>query len=193
MVAKASKRLRKQVEDNERQALHDPLTDLPNRILFRDRVQQAIALSSRTKSRLAVMLLDLDRFKDINDSLGHYHGDLLLQQIGPRLQKLLRETDSIARLGGDEFAILMVNVPAPAAAVHVADKVREEMKRPFPVQGITLHIDASIGIAIYPSHGKTVDQLLQRADVAMYMAKASGQDARSMWLNETRTRPASSH
>jgi diguanylate cyclase (GGDEF)-like protein len=96
------------------------------------------------------MLLDLDRFKDINDSLGHYHGDLLLQQIGPRLQKLLRETDSIARLGGDEFAILMVNVPAPAAAVHVADKVREEMKRPFPVKGITLHIDASIGIGIYP-------------------------------------------
>jgi diguanylate cyclase (GGDEF)-like protein len=174
IVAKSSKRLRKQVEDNERQALHDPLTDLPNRILFRDRVQQAIALASRSKESLAVMLIDLDRFKEINDSLGHHHGDLLLKQIGPRLEKLLRETDSIARLGGDEFAILMVNVPAPAAAIHVADKVREELQKPFPVQGITLHIDASIGIALYPGHGKSVDQLLQRADVAMYMAKASG-------------------
>jgi diguanylate cyclase (GGDEF)-like protein len=174
VVAKSSTRLRKQVEANERQALHDPLTDLPNRILFRDRVQQAIALASRTKATLAVMLIDLDRFKEINDSLGHHHGDLLLQQIGPRLQKLLRETDTIARLGGDEFAILMVNVPAPAAAIHVADKVREELQKPFPVQGITLHIDASIGIALYPGHGKTVDQLLQRSDVAMYMAKASG-------------------
>ena len=174
LVAKSSRRLRKQVEDNERQALHDPLTDLPNRILFRDRVQQAIALASRSKEALAVMLIDLDRFKDINDSLGHHHGDLLLKQIGPRLEKLLRETDSIARLGGDEFAILMVNVPAPAAAIHVADKVRGELQKPFPVQGITLHVDASIGIALYPGHGKTVDQLLQRADVAMYMAKASG-------------------
>jgi diguanylate cyclase (GGDEF)-like protein len=174
VVAKSSKRLRKQVEANERQALHDPLTDLPNRILFRDRVQQAIALASRTKATLAVMLIDLDRFKEINDSLGHHHGDLLLQQIGPRLQKLLRETDTIARLGGDEFAILMVNVPDPAAAIHVADKIREELQKPFPVQGITLHIDASIGIALHPGHGKTVDQLLQRSDVAMYMAKASG-------------------
>ena len=174
IVDRASKRLRSEVADHQRQAMHDPLTGLPNRTLFRDRVHQSIKLASRTKGSIAVMLLDLDRFKEINDTLGHHHGDLLLQQIGPRLTKLLRDTDTVARLGGDEFAVLMLYVPDPAAVVHVADKIRHELQKPFRVQGLSLHIDASIGLAVHPSHGSDVDTLLQRADVAMYMAKAGG-------------------
>jgi diguanylate cyclase (GGDEF)-like protein len=174
IVDRASKRLRTEVADHQRQALHDPLSGLPNRTLFRDRVHQSIKLAVRNKSALAVMLLDLDRFKEINDTLGHHHGDLLLQQIGPRLTKLLRETDSVARLGGDEFAVLMLDVPDVTAVVHVADKIRRELQKPFRVQGLNLHVDASIGIATHPDHGSDVDTLLQRADVAMYMAKSGG-------------------
>ena len=174
IVDRASRRLRTEVADHQRQALHDPLTGLPNRTLFADRVHQSIKIASRNKSILAVMLLDLDRFKEINDTLGHHHGDLLLQQIGPRLIKLLRDTDSVARLGGDEFAVLMIDVTDPTAVVHVADKIRRELQKPFRVQGLSLHVDASIGIAIHPHHGSDVDTLLQRADVAMYMAKAGG-------------------
>ena len=176
-VGRASRRLfglRNQVEENQRRALHDPLTQLPNRTLFRDRVQQALLLGSRSKAAAAILLLDLDRFKEINDTLGHHHGDLLLQQIGPRLSDVLRDTDTIARLGGDEFGILLVNVPAASAADHVADKIREALRQPFVVQGLDLHVDASIGIAMYPEHGTNVDTLMQRADVAMYMAKNAG-------------------
>ena len=177
LVGRASHRLfglHNQVEENQRQALHDPLTQLPNRTLFRDRVQQALLMGSRSKTAAAIMLLDLDRFKEINDTLGHHHGDLLLQQIGPRLSSVLRDTDSIARLGGDEFGILLVNVPAASAAEHVADKIRESLQLPFVVQGLNLYVDASIGIAMHPEHGTNVDTLLQRADVAMYMAKNNG-------------------
>lgn len=174
IVDRASKELRTEVADHQRQALHDPLTGLPNRTLFRDRVHQSIKQAGRNKTALAVMLLDLDRFKEINDTLGHHHGDLLLQQIGPRLTRLLRDTDTVARLGGDEFAVLMIEVPDPTAVVHVADKIRRELQKPFAVQGLSLHVDASIGIALHPNHGSDVDTLLQRADVAMYMAKAGG-------------------
>jgi diguanylate cyclase (GGDEF)-like protein len=174
IVDRASKTLRSEVADHQRQALHDPLTGLPNRTLFADRVHQSIKLAGRNKSMLAVMLLDLDRFKEINDTLGHHNGDLLLQQIGPRLTKLLRETDSVARLGGDEFAVLMIDAPDPTAVVLVAEKIRHELQKPFLVQGLSLHVDASIGIALHPQHGSDVETLLQRADVAMYMAKAAG-------------------
>ena len=174
IVDRASKRLRTEVADHQRQALHDPLTGLPNRTLFADRVHQSIKLASRNRSTLAVMLLDLDRFKEINDTLGHHNGDLLLQQIGPRLTKLLRDTDSVARLGGDEFAVLMLDVPDPSAVILVAEKIRRELQKPFVVQGLSLHVDASIGIALHPQHGSDVETLLQRADVAMYMAKAAG-------------------
>ena len=174
IVDRASKRLRTEVADHQRQALHDPLTGLPNRTLFADRVQQSIKQAGRNKTGLGVMLLDLDRFKEINDTLGHHHGDLLLQQIGPRLTKLLRDTDSVARLGGDEFAVMMIDVTDPAAVVHVADKIRRELQKPIRVQGLSLHVDASIGIALHPHHGSDVDTLLQRADVAMYMAKSEG-------------------
>ncbi|MGH2787390.1 MAG: putative bifunctional diguanylate cyclase/phosphodiesterase [Actinomycetota bacterium] len=166
--------LRNQVEENERQALRDPLTHLPNRTLFRDRLQQALLLASRSKAAVAILLLDLDHFKEVNDTLGHHHGDLLLQQIGPRLNTVLRDSDTVARLGGDEFGILLANVPTPSSAAHVAEKIIESLLRPFMVQGLKLHVGASIGIAIYPRHGTSADTLMQRADVAMYIAKNNG-------------------
>ena len=173
IVADASKKLRKQAEFNEYHALHDGLTNLPNRGLFRDRVHQAIAIGSRENHIGAVMLMDLDRFKEINDTLGHHKGDIVLQQVAQRLQRGLRETDTVARFGGDEFALLLPNIPGPAAALNVAEKVRESLHQPFVIEGMALDVHASIGIAFFPGHGEDVDLLIQRADVAMYLAKAA--------------------
>ena len=117
--------------------------------------------------------MDLDRFKEINDTLGHHHGDAVLQQIGPRLRAVLRESDTLSRLGGDEFAIVLPNVPDPAAAMKVVEKLRRSLVEPFLVQGLSLEVDACVGIAMYPEHGDDVDTLIQRADVAMYLAKAA--------------------
>ncbi len=173
LVGQASGRMRRQAEENERQATHDALTALPNRLLFADRVHQAISTAQRSGGIVAVMIMDLDHFKEINDTLGHDHGDFLLQQIGPRISSVLRDSDTIARLGGDEFAILLPVIPDSAAAVNVADKMRRALHQPFIVKGLTLDIGASVGISFYPDHGSTVESLLQRADVAMYVAKAA--------------------
>ena len=155
------------------QALHDALTNLPNRRLFRDRVHQAVINGKRTGVPAAVMILDLDRFKEVNDTLGHHIGDLLLQQVGTRLQSTLREGDTIARLGGDEFAILLPTVADEAAAAQVARKIVAVLEEPFVLKGWNFDIEASIGIALFPDHGQTVDAMMQRADVAMYVAKES--------------------
>ena len=173
MVGRASHRMRRQAEENERQATHDSLTQLPNRMLFADRVDQAISIAQRDGEIVAVMIMDLDHFKEINDTLGHAQGDFLLQQIGPRIGSVLRESDTIARFGGDEFAILLPSVPDPAAAVHVAEKMRRALHQPFIVKGMTLDVGASIGISFFPDQGASVEALLQRADVAMYVAKAT--------------------
>jgi diguanylate cyclase (GGDEF)-like protein len=154
----------------EHQALHDGLTDLPNRMLFRDRLQQAIAAGRRGGRSVAVLLMDLDHFKEINDTLGHHHGDLLLEQIGPRLQAELRESDTVARMGGDEFAVLLPDSSA-AAAGRVAQKLLEALQPAFSVNGLTLEVTASIGISCSPAHGHDMDTLLQQADVAMFLAK----------------------
>jgi diguanylate cyclase (GGDEF)-like protein len=154
----------------EHQALHDGLTDLPNRMLLRDRLQQAIAAGRRGERSVAVLLMDLDHFKEINDTLGHHHGDLLLEQIGPRLQAELREGDTVARMGGDEFAILLPDTSA-AAAGRVAQKLLEALQPAFAVGGLTLEVTASIGISCSPAHGDDVDTVLQQADVAMFVAK----------------------
>jgi len=173
IVADASKRLRRQAKDNEYQAFHDVLTGLANRGLFRDRVQQAIREAEREDRLVAVMLMDLDRFKEINDTLGHHKGDHVLQQIAGRLNEVLRDTDTVARLGGDEFAVLLPHTPDPAAALHVADKIQIALKQPFVIEGLALDVRASIGVSFFPGHGDNVDLLLQRADVAMYLAKAA--------------------
>jgi diguanylate cyclase (GGDEF)-like protein len=153
-----------------RQALHDPLTGLPNRELFADRVGQAIRTADREMRPAALVLLDLDRFKDVNDTLGHHHGDQLLVEVGQRLFGALREADTVARLGGDEFAALLPGATAEGAGA-VADKLRAALQQPLSIDGVALDLDASIGIAVYPEHGNDAAELLQHADVAMYVAK----------------------
>jgi diguanylate cyclase (GGDEF)-like protein len=171
IIAGASKTLREQAEENEHQALHDALTDLPNRTLFHDRVHQALASARREHVPAAVMIMDLDRFKEVNDTLGHASGDELLKQVGLRLRRTLRESDTVARLGGDEFGVLLPKVLDAEAAVAVARKLRTTLEEPFTIHGLALQMEASVGIALYPDHGGDVQSLLQRADVAMYVAK----------------------
>jgi diguanylate cyclase (GGDEF)-like protein len=179
LVARASRELRRRSEELRLQAVrsehianHDPLTSLPNRSLFRDRAHQAILASARHGHNTALLLIDLDRFKEINDTLGHHSGDLLLREVGPRLQRVLRESDTVARFGGDEFGILLTHVSGPAAAEEVARAVHRTLEEPFTVQGLTLDVEASIGIALHPLHAADFDDLMKRADVAMYRAKA---------------------
>ena len=163
----------RQAVENQRLALHDGLTGLPNRALLRDRIEQAVLSCEREGAVGAVMVLDLDRFKDVNDTLGHAHGDELLREVGPRLQGVLRASDTVARLGGDEFAVLLPCVDREAVGL-VAAKVVETLERPFEIDGVTIDIGASVGVACYPEDGQDVGTLLQRADVAMYQAKAAG-------------------
>ncbi|MGH9151576.1 MAG: putative bifunctional diguanylate cyclase/phosphodiesterase [Acidimicrobiales bacterium] len=159
------------VEEVLHQALHDSLTALPNRTLFHQRVQRAIAAASHTDARVAVMLIDLNRFKEVNDTLGHHNGDLLLQDLGRRLRHSVRPGDTVARLGGDEFAIVVPRAEGVAGAERVAARVLRSLEEPFSLNDLTLDVDAAIGIALYPDHGRDPATLLQRADVAMYAAK----------------------
>ena len=158
---------------SEYRSLHDRLTELPNRVLFHDRAQRSIAAARRSGRSVAVLIMDLDRFKEVNDTLGHHHGDLLLQEVGPRLGAVLRDSDTVGRMGGDEFAVLLPDVNGSEDATNVAHKLLEALGRPFTVGGVTLDVHASIGIACYPEHGADVDTLIQRGDVAMYMAKSA--------------------
>ena len=156
----------------EHQALHDALTGLPNRVLARDRLDQAILLARRQQSRVALMIIDLDHFKEVNDTFGHQAGDQLLRQVGERFTAELRETDTVARLGGDEFAIVLLGTDLDGAR-RVADKLLATLERPFVVEGQALDVGASIGIAIYPDHADSADSMLRRSDIAMYVAKRS--------------------
>jgi len=158
----------------EHQALHDALTGLPNRELFRDRIDQAIRASRRSGEVAVVMIMDLDHFKEINDTLGHHHGDLLLQEVSHRLEAALRDSDTVARLGGDEFGVLLPRVGNSQDATNVAQQLLVALREPFVLEGMRLEIDASIGIALYPVHGEDVEMLNQRADIAMYSAKQAG-------------------
>ncbi len=171
ILRRVTKRLRRHVEEMEHQALHDHLTGLPNRVLFRDRLDQALHVAKRTPGEVAVMLLDLDRFKEVNDTLGHESGDALLREVGQRLGKSLRAGDTVARLGGDEFAVLASGLDNADAAVVVARKLRNAVEWPFTLRGLTLEVEASIGIALFPDHGTDADTLLRHADVAMYLSK----------------------
>jgi len=154
----------------EHQALHDALTDLPNRVLLHDRLQQAIRAADRNTTSVALLVMDLDRFKEVNDTFGHHTGDQLLEQLGQRLGSVLRASDTIARLGGDEFAVLLPTA-ALDEAQQIADRLLQVLEQPFTLGGLQLEIDASIGIALSPDHGHDADTLLRRADVAMYVAK----------------------
>ena len=155
------------------QALHDGLTGLPNRTLLRDRLRTALAEARRRGERVALVLLDLNHFKDVNDALGHQYGDQLLMAFADRLRHLLRDCDTIARLGGDEFALLLTDA-TDDGSIEVVEKVIHAMAEPFVLQGVTVKSTASLGIAVYPDDAEDADLLTQRADVAMYAAKRSG-------------------
>jgi diguanylate cyclase len=171
VVVGYQRRTQRQAADNAHQALHDALTGLPNRTLLRDRTDQAIRQADRELIPAALLLLDLERFKEVNDTLGHHYGDQLLVQVGQRLQAALREVDTVARLGGDEFAVLLPRIETAEGAVAVARKLQAALAQPFLLEGLTLDVEASIGLAIYPEHGSDPDELLQHADIAMYVAK----------------------
>lgn len=156
------------------QAHHDLLTGLPNRALLKDRLAQALAQARREGAEVAVLFLDLDRFKVVNDSLGHSVGDQLLQQVAQRLRACLREGDTLARLGGDEFTLLLPAIPDRQAVERVAEKCIAAMEGPFLVQNHRLFLGVSIGIAVFPEHGETLETLIKHADVAMYHVKEHG-------------------
>jgi len=170
VLRRVTRSLRSQLHDTEHQALHDSLTGLPNRLLFRDRVELGLSWSRRTGNDLAVMLIDLDRFKEINDTLGHQAGDQLLHDLGARLRGVLRETDTLARLGGDEFGVVLPH-DRDAHLVEVVERMQGALGEPFELQDLELSVGASMGIARYPRDGEDVDTLIKHADVAMYVAK----------------------
>lgn len=154
-------------------ARYDELTGLPNRRLFQDRIQSAIARCRRGQSRGALLFIDLDDFKQVNDCHGHQSGDLLLQAIARRITSCVRESDTVARLGGDEFVALLENVADAGQAEAVACKIRQVIATPLALPGCSLLPQASIGVALYPEHGDVIDQLMRHADHAMYSAKAA--------------------
>ena len=157
--------------DKERQALHDALTDLPNRTLLQQRVENALAGARRDGIGLGLILLDLDRFKEVNDTLGHPAGDALLEVVARRLVSAVRPGDTVARLGGDEFAVLLPDIDHPTDAIEVAGRIKQSLAEPFRLEGVLMDVDVSIGIALSPQHGDDVEVLMRRADVAMYVAK----------------------
>jgi len=157
-------------------ATHDALTNLPNRAMFNDRLTQALAQAQRNRHKLAVMLVDLDQFKKINDTLGHEVGDKLLLSVGKRLVKVLRRGDTVARMGGDEYLILLPRTNQAEDGGVVAQKILKAVREPFVIGGHELRVTTSIGIAIYPDSGQDVDTLIKQADMAMYQVKEKGGD-----------------
>jgi diguanylate cyclase (GGDEF)-like protein len=176
VLARSIDQMRKSVSEREdrilRLAYHDALTGLANRPRLMDRLEQLITLARRSNHPVSVLLMDLDRFKYVNDALGHQHGDVVLQEVARRLSKLLRDSDTVARLGGDEFAVLLPETSSEAAQ-GVAARITAELDRPIEIEGQNVDVGASIGIATYPEHGTDATTLLRDADVAMYAAKRS--------------------
>lgn len=170
IAALVSRKVSRQSRDMQYQAFHDELTSLPNRLLFLDRLSHAISQSQREDLPFAIMLLDLDRFKEVNDTLGHNIGDQLLQEVSSRLSDAVRVSDTVARLGGDEFVILMGRINLEYAP-EVAEKINKILENPFILAGQVVDVSASIGIAYFPDHGEDSVTLLQKADLAMYAAK----------------------
>lgn len=157
-------------------ANHDPLTGLPNLRLARERLISALALSRRKCWKAAIMFVDLDGFKDVNDSFGHETGDIILKMVADRLTGTLRETDTIARIGGDEFLVIQTEVPHRYAVANVAEKIVKCIRQPYRLNDESIEIGASVGIALYPEHGEDSSLLLKKADNAMYYTKRMGKN-----------------
>jgi len=173
-------------------AYHDSLTGLPNRALLADRLDRAMLAAQRSERLLAVMFIDLDRFKTINDTLGHLTGDQLLKDVASRLCRAVRASDTVARLGGDEFVVLVPGIRSSEEASNVAQKIIEALSESFPLEGRNLHITPSIGISIFPDDGDDVETLMRHADAAMYHAKASGRN-NSQYFKEAMNQTAARH
>ncbi|MCW3059579.1 MAG: hypothetical protein JWQ02_1400 [Capsulimonas sp.] len=180
---------RKQAEDMIRhQAMHDSLTGLPNRILFQERVEQTLAVARAENRLAAVLFIDLDRFKQINDTLGHLAGDALLQEVARRFVGCVRAGDLLARMGGDEFTVLLPEIADADAAAAVAERLLESLQEPLTLAGQSLYVTASIGVSVFPRDGQDMTTLLRHADVAMYGAKDHGRSGYEMYataMNET--------
>ena len=186
-----AQRLRGEIEQRHdaqerlnRLAYYDSLTGLSNRVLFRDRFQQALAQAQRDGRRMAVMLLDLDRFKDVNDSLGHPMGDRLIRVMAERFRRVVRDSDSIARLGGDEFTVLLTEVDEPESVAPIAERLLRYCAEATQIGDTEVYVSASIGIAIYPDDAGDIDSLLKHADTAMYQAKHAGGHGYKFYCSE---------
>jgi diguanylate cyclase (GGDEF)-like protein/PAS domain S-box-containing protein len=165
-------------------AYYDSLTKLPNRSLLKDRLEQTLAAARRHKEKVAILFLDLDRFKDINDSLGHSIGDMLLERVGQRLRVLARDEDTVARVGGDEFLIVLTSLHGPEDAAVAAERIVQEMNYPFLIGSHSFNVGCSIGISLFPEHGSDEETLVKNADAAMYRAKESGRNAFRFYTEE---------
>lgn len=169
--------LRERVEKQLRyKASHDHLTGLPNRVLLFDRLKQALAFEARHNTLLAVMIIDLDNFKTVNDTLGHLSGDILLKKVAQQLQKCMRQYDTVGRIGGDEFVVIVNDVNSIQDIITFAEKVKSVFQQPFDIVGQSTYITTSIGVAVYPLHGSSIETLLKKADMAMYAAKRDGRN-----------------
>lgn len=176
---------RKRAEETIRRlAYHDTLTGLPNRMLFNDRLGVALARARRHQHKVAVLLLDLDRFKKVNDTLGHSVGDQLLRAVGDRLVSVLRESDTVSRMGGDEFLLLLPEMAEAGDASRAAERILQVIRQPLVLERHTLHITTSVGFAMYPDDGKDGDTLVKKADLAMYRAKEEGRDNYQRYRDE---------
>ncbi len=176
--------LQQQKNDLDFIAYHDPLTDLPNRILFLDRLNQAINQAQRNNEKIALLFIDLDRFKEINDSFGHNSGDEVLIVCAERLQSCIRKIDTVARLGGDEFTILLDALKSNNVIINIVEKIINHLSAPIYLGDDVFHVTASIGISLFPNDGQNAEQLLKNADAAMYKAKDDGKNTYHFYTKE---------
>ncbi len=181
---------RQHEEELRRLAIHDPLTQLPNRILFYDRLKLALSHAKRYEHKLAILMLDLDHFKKINDNYGHFAGDYILKSIGERLLSAVRSSDTVARFGGDEFVLLLPEIRAESDAVQIAERILETVQAPLTVNQIPLFITVSIGIAVFPEDGQDAESLTINADLALYAAKDRGRNGYFFFSNLPRPEPS---
>jgi diguanylate cyclase (GGDEF)-like protein len=177
---------RKEAQERiQHQATHDELTDLPNRTLFMDRLRSAISMCSRRKSQMGLMFVDLDRFKMVNDDLGHAAGDQLLKDVASRMLSCIRHSDTVARIGGDEFTVVLSEISVIEDPKNIADKILKSLQEPFALEGEEVTISGSIGITIYPQDGEDIETLLRNADHSMYLAKKRGRNCYCLYDSDT--------